>query len=1088
MNEYAQTHSSVIALTHKNRGGASTINRGLQMARGEYVMIVDCDDMLAESSLDLLYNNGIANAADIVTGRILKKSKTKEEIAFDTKYITKKEITSIDIRPSIFQDGMYLGKLFKKELLVENRIFMDPNLLYADRPFVNIAQVMSKKILLIPEVTYYWRQRESDTNLSITDQENSISHLKDRIYSITVICDELKARNKEHLVPYINKHNQNRIFWHFKKMQRNNFKVLKEFASVTKPYILTIDLDNADYLTEYQKSVSALLQESSPSKFPWSYHKYALKRNIKLKAHKLFNTAFSFLHTRKINGRFRKYANIVTPDHSLVVFESYFGKSYSGNPRYIYEALLRSNKHFRAVWVCQNNRLDIPGQAIQVKRGSEDYYRYIAKAAYIVNNITFTLDYKAPHTTYLQTWHGTPLKRLGLDIEIKEGPELDARKNLLKEAKKWDYLIAANKYSEEKFCSAFNFKNTMLTDGYPANDLFKHPEVDDISKKIKGTLGIGSSNKKIILYAPTWRDNNRIQGWNFGFDLNLNLARFRKEFGDEYILLLRMHHLISDQINTSKFNSFVLDVSKYDDTHELLLISDILITDYSSIFFDYANLNRPMIFYSYDLEQYDSQLRGFYINPRSELPGPVVEKESDLINSIKNINNLEEKFYQKRKKFIEQYCSLEDGNASERIVDTVFTKLREIDGGGKNNYNKDLIFPPVTNSKFNLNAIPSHIEENNNKLQNSIKITDTGHEIIVFESFFGKFYGGEPKYIYEELLRTKKQFTEVWVHQGNNSHDLPSNVIQVSRGSSDYYRYLASAKYWVNNLKFSVTIKPTHTTYIQTWTGSPLKKIGLDIMYDESVDFTSHQDFILESKNWDVLIAGNNYSEEIFKSSFSYTEKTLNIGLPSGLSYSKKLNTEKLFTLKNSLGIPENKKVILYAPTFRETNKTGSWEFNHDLNIDLKQLQKSLSDEYIILIRLHSFVSDKLILNEFSNFAFDVSKHPDSHEIQLVSDILITDYSSILFEYANLLRPMIFYCHDHQNYKKYRDLYLDINSELPGPVVNSPDNLLETLESIENVKELYTAKLKTFKSKYCKRITSKTSKTIIDELFPDLKS
>ncbi len=346
---------------------------------------------------------------------------------------------------------------------------------------------------------------------------------------------------------------------------------------------------------------------------------------------------------------------------------------YGQNPRYIYEELLRQNRSFRAVWVHQseNKIADIPGKVIQVRRGSEEYFSYLGRAGYWVNNIRFSVTYKPEKTVYLQTWHGTPLKRLGLDISVS-GPEVEARENFLKESANWDFLLAQNTYSAEIFKRAFAVKGEIITKGYPADDVFLQDNQEQTAR-IKDKLNI--SDKKVILYAPTWRDDARKgDSWNFSFSLALDLKEMKERFSGDYVLLLRLHHLISDKIDLSGLDGFVVDVSKYSDTSELLLISDLLITDYSSIFFDYATLKRPILFYMYDLDEYASELRGFYLDIEKDLPGNIVKSFEELVVAIENTdfdvcNNYN--FI----KFYDKYCSEQKQNSAELIVNKVLEKL-----------------------------------------------------------------------------------------------------------------------------------------------------------------------------------------------------------------------------------------------------------------------------------------------------------------------------------------------------------------------------------------------------------------------------
>lgn len=362
-------------------------------------------------------------------------------------------------------------------------------------------------------------------------------------------------------------------------------------------------------------------------------------------------------------------------DPQLIVFESNFGKSYSGNPKYIYEELLRQKRSMRAVWVYQGNEKlrDIPGYVIQVHRGSPEYFNYLARAGYWVNNIRFTVTYKPKHTVYLQTWHGTPLKRLGLDIEVS-GPEAEARESFLKESRNWDYLLAQNEYSKKIFKRAFDVQGKILTFGYPADDILLCMS-DNFEEKIKNKIGL-PQNKKVVLYAPTWRDDARKgSSWEYTFDLKLDLQKMRLELGDDYVILLRLHHLISDGVDISEYQGFIFDVSHYDDTTEILAITDLLITDYSSIFFDYMTTKRPVLFYMYDLDVYQTKLRGFYLNVYMDLPGPILKDFDGLMQAIKNIEFLSKIYLNKYQRLYDIYCGSQLKNSAKIVVDEVFEKL-----------------------------------------------------------------------------------------------------------------------------------------------------------------------------------------------------------------------------------------------------------------------------------------------------------------------------------------------------------------------------------------------------------------------------
>ena len=213
----------------------------------------------------------------------------------------------------------------------------------------------------------------------------------------------------------------------------------------------------------------------------------------------------------------------------------------------------------------------------------------------------------------------------------------------------------------------------MLEYGYPRNDILHSPDRDTIAAGIRKKLGI-PADKKTILYAPTWRDDEFYAAGQYKFTLKLELPKLREALGDEYVILLRTHYYIADKLDVTGMEGFAYNLSKYDDIAEIYLISDICITDYSSVFFDYANLRRPILYYTYDIDKYRDMLRGFYFDMEATVPGPLLYTTEEVIDAIKNIDVLTEKFSGRYDAFYEKFCSWENGKASEKIVDDVFVK------------------------------------------------------------------------------------------------------------------------------------------------------------------------------------------------------------------------------------------------------------------------------------------------------------------------------------------------------------------------------------------------------------------------------
>jgi len=370
---------------------------------------------------------------------------------------------------------------------------------------------------------------------------------------------------------------------------------------------------------------------------------------------------------------------ILPKDKHLIIFESFLGKQYSDSPRAIYEYMAVNYPDYRMYWSAdrRNIRQFNQNDVLVVRRFSIKWLFLMNRAKYWVTNSRLPLWIPKPKKTiYLQTWHGTPLKRLATDMDEVHMPGTDTeqyKQNFTKEAQKWDYLVSPNAYSSEIFKRAFRFDKTMIESGYPRNDFLINANEAATIAEIKERCQL-SADKKIILYAPTWRDNQFYGRGKYKFDIQMDLERMKNELGEDYIIVLRLHYLIAENIDLSAYEDFVYDFSFHGDIRELYLIADLLITDYSSVFFDYANLRRPMLFYVYDIEDYRDNLRGFYFDFESKAPGPLVKTTKGIIQEIRNIEQFGFKPSAITAEFYETFCYLEDGNASERVVEEVFNK------------------------------------------------------------------------------------------------------------------------------------------------------------------------------------------------------------------------------------------------------------------------------------------------------------------------------------------------------------------------------------------------------------------------------
>ncbi|MEL0537512.1 CDP-glycerol:glycerophosphate glycerophosphotransferase [Staphylococcus debuckii] len=370
-------------------------------------------------------------------------------------------------------------------------------------------------------------------------------------------------------------------------------------------------------------------------------------------------------------------------ENTTIVFETFGGKNYSDSPKYIYEYMQEKYPYYNYVWSFKKPSAHaVPGNAQKVKRGSKAYYKAYSDAHYWVANARMPLYLnKKANQTYIQTWHGTPLKRLANDMKVVRMPGTTTsayKRHFKEETERWDYLISPNRYSTEIFESAFWMNpERILEIGYPRNDVLVNRQDDQAYlNEIRENLNI-PQDKKVITYAPTWRDDEFIKRGQYLFKLQIDLDHLQQQIGDEYVILLRMHYLIANALDLSGYEDFAIDVSNYEDTSEIFLISDALITDYSSVMFDYGILKRPQFFFAYDIEKYDKGLRGFYMDYKNDLPGPIFTDPHALSESLKDIPKVKRDYQEKIDAFYDRFCSIENGKASQYIGDMIHNHIEQ---------------------------------------------------------------------------------------------------------------------------------------------------------------------------------------------------------------------------------------------------------------------------------------------------------------------------------------------------------------------------------------------------------------------------
>jgi CDP-glycerol glycerophosphotransferase len=353
------------------------------------------------------------------------------------------------------------------------------------------------------------------------------------------------------------------------------------------------------------------------------------------------------------------YRASTEPLRDAALFEAFNGRTVGDSPLALSRELHRTRPDVAQYWSVADLRTPVPEWATPVLRYSGPWFEALAVARLLVNNNNWPWYFaKRPGQVYVQTWHGTPLKRIGNHVP---GASLSItyRRLMEREAAWWDLLLAQNDYSAKIFPEAFGFEGTVLVAGYPRNDSLVGAAAEGTRDRVRAALGL-SPDAHVVLYAPTWRDNLRTATSGYGRVSYLDA----EQLPAGTVVLYRGHSNTAG--STTTLPGSVIDVTRHPDVNELMLASDALVTDYSSIMFDYAVLRRPIYFLVPDLEAYAGTTRGFYRDLADLAPGPLCDSTESLVEALRaDYWAAHGGAYDA---FVAEFAPHDDGAAASRVV------------------------------------------------------------------------------------------------------------------------------------------------------------------------------------------------------------------------------------------------------------------------------------------------------------------------------------------------------------------------------------------------------------------------------------
>ena len=667
LNEYAKKDERICVVNKKNGGLSSARNAGLDIASGKYCYFLDSDDWIELNTIELLVEKMTTNDVDVVVHGI--KNICYDEQSRQIVQDCENWLNSFNKEQGVFFVPLEINekipcvawnKLYKMEIINKYNCRFPEGLINEDEAFIWTYMIHCDKYYYLDLLLYnYLRRSDSimgkkDTTIKVLD----ILKIQEIIYQTVFINNKIDMYKEVLTKNYIVQ--LNHLFSYLPK------KFEKQALNLIKKYMTEINSD--DRIRETYNRLKIQRRKEMFEKL------FSIKTSDDRKRKILTILGFKIKFKRSI----KKYIAKTPIQGNKIVFNNFLGKGYGCNPKYIAHEIIRQKLPYELVWLVRDvekHKDEFPPEIRLVEYNVENAIDEFASAKVWISNQRMP-DlykkglYKKPEQFYIQTWHGwTPIKQIEKDIE-------EQKKDWCKWAKVdsqyMDLLTASSQLDKKRLSRCFYFDGEITDFGIPRNDLFymNEEQKKEIRQNICLKYNIPLDNK-ILLYAPTFRDDGRLDCYDV--DVKKVLETLEQKDNCNYTLVARLHPNVAEKAeDVFAFDEYI-DATYYPDVMELLLAADVLISDYSCLMFEFMHTRKPVFLYGNDLDMYLKE-RKFYIDIKS-LFFPFAQTNKELIENINNFN--EKEYVVSIEQFVEKAGSLDKGLSSYTIVEKIKEKIND---------------------------------------------------------------------------------------------------------------------------------------------------------------------------------------------------------------------------------------------------------------------------------------------------------------------------------------------------------------------------------------------------------------------------